>query len=194
MCARAVNTYRNLLRQLGAEEIEHYGRSLLDHLEGTYELLRQWSNPEEICIAGLFHSVYGTERLSADKLVAMTRAELKHVIGQRSERLVFLFCVADRAMMLTENTLPPYQVVRRDSRAAVTIDPGTLSALMEIGAANLVEQTPYLPPTAVKAARAEDGLFQGMQEYLSAPAGRALFICCQALAARHADAVQTKLE
>ena len=66
--------------------------------------------------------------------------------------------------------------MRRDTAEAVTVTPDTLSALLEIGAANLVEQMPYLPTGAIGTVQEEVGLFQGVQEYMSADAGRALFI------------------
>ncbi|MDJ0957882.1 MAG: hypothetical protein QNI91_13525 [Arenicellales bacterium] len=176
MRVKTEETYYELLQALGAGGIQHYGRTLLEHLEGTYKLLRQWRNPEEICVAGLFHSVYGTERLDSSKLESIDRSELEEMIGHNSERLVFLFSMANRTSLLTQNILPPFQIVRRDTSEAITVAPETLSALLEIGAANLVEQMPYFPTGAFVTVREEVGLFQGMQEYLSADAGRALFI------------------
>ena len=180
----AEDTYHELLRQLGVEKVEHYGRSLLQHLDGTYKLLNQWGNSEEVCVAGLFHSVYGTERLDSSKLESIDRSELEKVIGKYSELLVFLFSMANRTLLLTQNILPPFQIVRHDTSEAITVAPDTLSALLEIGAANLVEQMPYLPPAASVTVREEVGLFQGMQEHLSADAGRALFICFKELSDR----------
>lgn len=166
--------YRFLLAR-GAGEIDHYGRPLLAHLKGTFELLRDWRNPDEVCVAGLFHAVYGTENLTACRPDLSYRAQVQALIGRRSEELALLFGVADRTALLTRNTLPPYHVVRHDSGETVPVSPDVLSALVEIGSANLVEKIAHLPPAAGNALRRELGLYQGMQEFLSAEAGRALF-------------------
>jgi hypothetical protein len=110
--------YRFLLAR-GSGEIDHYGRPLLAHLKGTYELLRDWRNPDEVCVAGLFHSVYGTENLTASILDLSYRTQVQALIGRRSEELALLFGIADRTALLTRNTLPPYHVVRHDSGETV---------------------------------------------------------------------------
>ncbi len=185
---RQLDAYCELLRQLGAHRISHYGRPLLSHLKGVYALLVEWNNPQETCVAGLFHSIYGTERLDAGQR-SPGRAELRAVIGERSEELVFLFGVADRTRLLANNIRPPYQVARRDRRENISVTPDTLAALVEIGAANLVEFMPYLPVAAFRTVREEVGLLQGMQEYLSGPAGRALFLGLNAFQERQRAAM-----
>lgn len=173
--SKGLDDYYRFLLARGAEEINHYGRPLLDHLKGTFELLHQWGNPEEVCVAGLFHSVYGTENLTAEELDFSYRTQVQALIGRRSEELARLFGVADRTALLTRNALPPYHVVRHDSGETVPISADTLSALVEIGSANLVEKIMHLPPAASATLKREVGLYQGMQEFLSADAGRALF-------------------
>ena len=175
MSRRLIKYHRFLLAR-GVGEIDHYGRPLLDHLKGTYELLRQWRNPDEVCIGGLFHSVYGTENLTDKAIELSHRSQVQALIGPRSEELALLFCVADRTALLTRNALPPYHVVRNDSGETVPVSSDMLSALVEIGSANLVEKTTHLPPAASAVLKREIGLFQGMQEFLSAEAGRALFL------------------
>lgn len=172
--------YRFLLAR-GAGEIDHYGRPLLAHLKGTYELLRQWRNPDEVCVAGLFHAVYGTENLTACAIDLSYRTQVQALIGRRSEELALLFGVADRTALLTHNTLPPYHVVRHDSGETVPVAPDVVSALVEIGSANLVEKIAHLPPASANALRRELGLYQGMQEFLSAEAARALFLARETL-------------
>ena len=49
-----------LLRDCGTFEQPHSGRVLIDHLTATYSLLKDWGNSEPVCMAGLFHSIYGT--------------------------------------------------------------------------------------------------------------------------------------
>ena len=96
-----LDDYCKFLLAMGAGEIDHYGRPLLAHLKGTFELLLQWSNSDEVCIAGLFHSVYGTENLTTSALDSSYRIQVQGVIGQRSEELALLFCPADRTAFLS---------------------------------------------------------------------------------------------
>jgi hypothetical protein len=37
------------------------GEDFLSHLTGVEAVLRDWGEPEPVCLAGLFHSIYGTE-------------------------------------------------------------------------------------------------------------------------------------
>lgn len=182
MSRRLIKYHRFLLAR-GAGEIDHYGRPLLAHLKGTYELLRQWRNPDEVCIAGLFHSVYGTENLTDKAIDLSYRSQVQALIGRHSEELARLFCLADRTALLTRNALPPYHVVRHDSGETVPVSSHMLSALVEIGSANLVEKMTHLPRAASATLKREVGLFQGMQEFLSAEAGRALFLTRETLVA-----------
>jgi hypothetical protein len=50
-----------LLGRLGATELEHSARPLLDHLDGTRAVSAVWGSPTELRLAGLLHSAYGAE-------------------------------------------------------------------------------------------------------------------------------------
>ena len=52
--------------------------------------------PEEVCLAGLFHSIYGTEGFQGLILGLEQRADVAEIIGERAERCVFFNCVMDR--------------------------------------------------------------------------------------------------
>ena len=51
--------HMTLLEELGAHTNSHSRRTLLDHLLGTHDLLVEWENEPDVCVAGLFHSIYG---------------------------------------------------------------------------------------------------------------------------------------
>ena len=51
----------DFLKRLGCEECLHGSDTLLHHLIGTHDLLKQWGAEEYVQDAGLYHSVYGTE-------------------------------------------------------------------------------------------------------------------------------------
>ena len=49
------------LKTRSAEQIAHVNGTLLAHLEGTCALLLGWGNPIDLCLAGLCHTIYGTD-------------------------------------------------------------------------------------------------------------------------------------
>lgn len=53
-----------LLFDLGAGEFEHLNGSLIEHLNGTRNLLREWGAVTELQDAGLYHAAYGTAGFS----------------------------------------------------------------------------------------------------------------------------------
>jgi len=69
--------------------IPHSGTTLFEHLYGTYKLLKSHQADEDTCLAGLFHSVYGTEYYSRFRI---DRDQVKTVIGTEAESLVHMFC------------------------------------------------------------------------------------------------------
>ena len=75
--------------------------SLYDHLVGTYNILCATNAPSEVSIAGLFHSIYGTNIF---RHVSVTnRDEVKNLVGEKAERLVWLFSVLPRPFIFEEN-------------------------------------------------------------------------------------------
>lgn len=74
----------------------HSGRTLLVHLLGTNDILRKMGADPQVAVAGLFHSVYGTQNFKRAVLTLSDRALVRDVIGERAERLAFLFCEAAR--------------------------------------------------------------------------------------------------
>ena len=121
-----------LLEKLGAANKRHSSRSLMDHLLGTRLVLRRWQTDPAVQMAGMFHSVYDTRAYQAG--FSLSREDLRHVIGYRSEKLVWHFRnihLFERATMLREPVL------------VAKLSPA-LADLFTIGAANLVEQAAYM--------------------------------------------------
>jgi hypothetical protein len=112
--------YRDFLISLDADKTRHSGRTLFDHLKGVHDLLRDWDNEYHVCIAGLFHSIYGTSTFKHQSM--SDRGELIKIIGVPAELLVHLFSTADR---------PLFESIE---------DKGIRRNLIEIEAANLLEQ------------------------------------------------------
>lgn len=66
---------------------------LFPHLLGTYKILKKWNKPEYVCLAGLHHSVYGTEYFKFH--TPYTRDYVKKIIGEQAENLVYEFCTTE---------------------------------------------------------------------------------------------------
>ena len=81
----------------GAEDVSHSGRNYLAHLVNLYRLMHAQGFREELCRAGMFHSIYGTELFQGFALPLDRRGEIRALIGERAEHLAYLNCAMDRA-------------------------------------------------------------------------------------------------
>jgi hypothetical protein len=85
------------------ESIGHLDTTLFDHLWGTYSILKKQNKPEYLCLAGLFHSIYETEYFKFN--TPYTRNEVKDLIGEQAEILVYEFCnISPRTNKLIERS------------------------------------------------------------------------------------------
>ncbi len=82
---------------LGVEEVPHTQKSYLAHVIGVHGLMHRQGCGDELCRAGMFHSIYGTELFQGFKLPLERRDEVRALIGERAERLAYLNCAMDRA-------------------------------------------------------------------------------------------------
>ncbi|MDQ6834738.1 MAG: aspartyl/asparaginyl beta-hydroxylase domain-containing protein [Actinomycetota bacterium] len=93
-------TADRLIAFLEAEGASRYGhgagRSLLDHLVGTYEIAGRWEQPPWLQHAALIHSVYGTESYRPQLIPWSRRDEVIALAGEQAERLAYLFAVTPR--------------------------------------------------------------------------------------------------
>jgi hypothetical protein len=140
--------YVDFLESCGAREVEHSGQTFLDHLLGTCEMLRQWNAPRRVTIAGLFHSIYGTEMLSMRSVNLSRRDEVRALIGERAEQIVYLFCTA-RRLSLYVNVYHegPYWIEFIEGGDGAPIEREVLSDLLLLDIANTVEQARRADPS-----------------------------------------------
>lgn len=93
--------YRSMiefLRGLGTEDVPHSGeKGFLAHLIGVYRDLETWGCERDVCRAGLFHSIYGTELFQRWSLPVDRRAEVRALIGDRAEWIAYVNCLMDRS-------------------------------------------------------------------------------------------------
>jgi hypothetical protein len=87
----------DFLVDLGIEKIPHTQKSYLAHLIAVYRLMESCGCSAELCRAGMFHSIYGTELFQGFKLPPEHRADVRALIGERAERLAYLNCAMDRS-------------------------------------------------------------------------------------------------
>ena len=144
---------RILLLRSGAMQTPHTGRVLYDHLVATYQQLQAWGNPQAVCMAGLFHSIYGTNAFTHQSLVQSQRADLQNAIGAEAEEMAWLFCSIDRphAILQGIQSCPPNGSIHIKAGAAhlqpvagmLQVQYADLQALAEIECANLIEQASW---------------------------------------------------
>lgn len=135
---------RDFLRAHALDRVPHSAGDLLAHLDGTRALLSAWGAREALCLAGLFHSVYGTEMFGGAALPAALRDEARRRIGDEAERLAWLFGVLDRASF-TRAVRGDGPALDRRSGAALAVTREELADLANLYVANAVEQVPRLP-------------------------------------------------
>ena len=130
-----------------ADQIRHINETLLPHLVGTYELLKQWGNPVDICLAGLLHTSYGTEGVTHAFFDSDSRDELVKLIGKPAEELVWFYGRCDRAFMYS-NIIEGHFNAYLDRYSGAIWQPAQnlLSAFLELTFANELEilrRTPF---------------------------------------------------
>ncbi|HEV3339287.1 MAG TPA: hypothetical protein VG125_02985 [Pirellulales bacterium] len=99
----------------GVNEIGHTNKTYLAHVIGVYRYMEARGCTEELCRAGMFHSIYGTELFQGFKLPLERRPEIAELIGERAERLAYWNCAMDRASFdrALERGQGPYRFLNR---------------------------------------------------------------------------------
>jgi hypothetical protein len=132
-----------LLEHYGTAAAPHIDGSLRDHLIGTFNLLRSWGNDQDVCLAGLFHSIYGTEIYTRQSAPLGERDAIRSAIGDRAEALAYLFCACDRDHLMSNvGQADPFTIRDRFTGGQESLDRESLAALLEISLANDLEQMP----------------------------------------------------
>jgi hypothetical protein len=125
------------LRSLGTSKVPYTHRTLFDHLSGTWRLLFKHGEREEVCLAGLYHSIYGTNIFPHKTLrwdFHEDKEQVKAVIGAEAELRVRLFCLArGRPRSILDGSV-------REQWVSTPADGVLLRDLRVIELANLMEQ------------------------------------------------------
>ena len=134
----------DFLVNLGIDQIAHTQKNYLGHLISVHNLMQACGYDEELCRAGLFHSIYGTEKFQGFKLPLEQRAELVELIGSRAERLAYWNCLMDRGSLdeLLGQSAEPFMVRNRESGEAMPLTRREFDDLCCVHLLDWLEQAP----------------------------------------------------
>jgi hypothetical protein len=171
----SVETQIAFLEARGAAAHSHSLSNLMAHLIGTRRWLASWGAGVDLCAAGLFHSMYGTESYAVATIDPALRTLVQGVIGREAERLVYIFSVMSRESFDAALGASTRWIVDRTSGEPVELDEPTFRDLCTLSAANWLEQHARLPQ-AYRAVAVERCV--RMLPILPAPAKDALRKAC----------------
>jgi len=141
---RSTKQLTDFLVGLGIEKIPHTRKSYLGHLLSVYRLMQTEGCDEELCRAGMFHSIYGTQLFQGFKLSLEQRPELRALIGERAERLAYLNCTMKRESFdqALEQSEEPYRFLNRITGEEVQLACGEFDDLCRVHLYDWLEQVP----------------------------------------------------
>jgi hypothetical protein len=134
----------DFLAELGVVTIAHTGKSYLAHLVALYRLMESRGCTQELCRAGMFHSIYGTERFQGFTLPLARRSEVRELIGERAERLAYLNCAMDRAFFdqVVARGEEPFRFRDRITGEEVVLSRADFDDLCRVHLFDMLEQVP----------------------------------------------------
>jgi hypothetical protein len=105
------------LQTLEIDQVPHSGdKGFFAHLIGVYKDLERWGCNQDLCRAGLFHSIYGTEMFRRWSLPVSRREDVRALIGDRAEWIAYVNCLMDRstfdALLQSDG---PYRIRNRET-------------------------------------------------------------------------------
>jgi hypothetical protein len=182
--AREYAAFVQFLQSRSAATLDHVTGTLLEHLDGTHDLLRQWGNPPAVCRAGLAHAVYGTSGFPVAVLDARSeRGELSRLIGPEAEALVYFYASCDRPFVYPQIAAGAPVLFRDRFTGDVFTPSGSLLArFMEVTFANELEILSKDPGLADQIKTVYGALFARSRSLVSDPA----FACFTRLCAHPA--------
>jgi hypothetical protein len=129
---------------LGLDQVQHTHKSYLAHVVGVYRDMESAGCTAELCGAGMFHSVYGTERFQRFALPLARRPEVRGLIGERAERLAYLNCAVDRASFdqALEQNEEPYRIIDRLTGEEIPLGKEDFEDLCRVHLYDWLEQVP----------------------------------------------------
>lgn len=132
----------DFLRGLDIESVPHTGhKGFLAHLVAVHRDLQTWGCDRDVCRAGLFHSIYGTELFRRWSLPLDRRDDIRDLIGERAERLAFVNCLMDRATFdALLDTDGPYRIRHRETGETMELSHEDYDDLARVHLCDWLEQ------------------------------------------------------
>jgi hypothetical protein len=133
----------SFLTGIGVDGVPHTKKSYLAHLVGVYRYLESQGCAEDVCRAGMFHSIYGTELFQGFTLPLERRPDVRALIGERAERLAYLNCAMDRASF--DRALDqegPFRIIDRLTGREVELSQDDFDDLCRVHLYDWLEQAP----------------------------------------------------
>jgi hypothetical protein len=129
---------------MGVEQVPHTHKSYLAHLIAVFRSLESQGYPGDVCRAGMFHSIYGTERFQGFTLPLERRHEVRGLIGDRAEGLAYLNCAMNRASFdrALEEGVEPYRILDRITSEEVELSKADFDDLCRVHLFDWLEQVP----------------------------------------------------
>lgn len=141
---RTVKQLTDFLVNLGIEKIPHSGKSYLAHLIAVHRFMKDRGCNEELCQAGMFHSIYGTQKFQGFKLEVDQRPVVRQLIGDRAEKLAYLNCAMQRETFdaALDQPGPAHRFTDRITGEEVVLDQKDFDDLCRIHLYDWLEQVP----------------------------------------------------
>jgi len=156
------------LTTMGAGEFVHVVGTLAPHLQGTAALLERWGNRETLCLAGLYHAVYGTAGIHGALVSHERRSLIADAIGTEAEAIVYLYGACDRdAFHPRIGTAHATQFVDRFTRSEYSIAQSAFADFCELTLANEFDLARSSAAFAAKHGRSLARLAERMRGHVS---------------------------
>lgn len=128
--------------QVGADSVSHTEKSYVAHAIGVYTDLKEWGRDETFARIGLFHSIYGTALFQGFTLPLEKRSEIRDMIGEYAEWVVYLNCAMDRDSFDAQvpRREAPYPIRDRFTDQDIPLDETTFDDLVTLHLCDWLEQ------------------------------------------------------
>jgi len=131
------------LGRFGVSTTDHGQTTLRAHLKGTHDVLNTWACPRYVCLAGLCHSIYGTESFSKVPATIDNRDYVQGLIGSDAEQLAYLFGAhVKESLWKNLDRAENYSIADRFTNKEIALSEQELSDLITITLGNWLEQRP----------------------------------------------------
>ncbi|MFB9683653.1 alpha/beta fold hydrolase [Amycolatopsis plumensis] len=161
------------LRDLGAEQVDHPGGNLLDHLRRVAGQVTEWGGSRRVRLAALCHATYGTDGFPHPLLPPDRRAGLRAAIGHDAEALVHLYDVCDRGRTYAHLGATPLPLTNRFTGEVTSVAGGDLVDFALLTIANELDVARHAQLTS-EARGAIRGLIFALRAYVPDVSRRAL--------------------